>query len=66
MTRRTLTAALLRDAVESLPDNALTAARKLALDHFEASGFPASRAENWKYTELAPLIDISERWLTSR
>jgi len=65
MTRRTLTAALLRDAVESLPDNALTAARKLALDHFEASGFPASRAENWKYTELAPLIDISERWLTN-
>jgi Fe-S cluster assembly protein SufD len=65
MSRPALSPDTLKSAVASLPDNALSPLRQAALAHFETSGFPATRAENWKYTNLAPLIEISEQWLAA-
>ncbi len=53
----------LKSAVAALPDNALSALRQRALANFERAGFPLVKAENWKYTNLAPLIEISNDWL---
>lgn len=33
--------------------------RNNAIDHFEALGFPTVRHEDWKYTNLAPLVKAS-------
>ncbi len=53
----------LKSAVAALPDNALSGLRQRALENFEKAGFPPAKAENWKYTNLAPLIEISNDWL---
>jgi len=54
----------LREAVSRLPDNGLTATRKAALASISKHGLPSVRDENFKYTDLRPAIDISNRWLT--
>ncbi|MBT8068473.1 MAG: Fe-S cluster assembly protein SufD [Gammaproteobacteria bacterium] len=54
---------VLKDVVRQLPDNGLSAVREAALLHFGEHGLPTLRDEDWKYTDLAPLIDISNRWL---
>ncbi len=51
-------------AVHSLPNDALAAARKTALANIGAEDLPTVRHEDWKYTDLATAIDISNRWLT--
>jgi len=53
----------LRTVVRALPDNGLTSSRAAALAHFDEHGLPTLRDEDWKYTDLSPLIDISNRWL---
>lgn len=53
----------LRQAVQSLPDDALTAAREAALASIGTQGLPTVRHEDWKYTDLSSAIDISNRWL---
>lgn len=53
----------LRDVVRALPDNGLTSSREAALAHLHEHGLPTLRDEDWKYTDLSPLIDISNRWL---
>jgi Fe-S cluster assembly protein SufD len=53
----------LRETVAALPDDALQTSRKAALQHFTDNGFPGLRHEDWKYTDLTPVIDISSRWL---
>ena len=53
----------LRDAVERLPDDRLASSRRAALAHLAEHGLPTTRNEDWKYTDLAPVIDISNRWL---
>ncbi len=55
----------LRDVVRKLPDNGLTASRAAALDHFDEHGLPTLRDEDWKYTDLSPVVDISNRWLSA-
>ncbi len=55
----------LRDVVRQLPDNGLGSVREAALQHLGEHGLPTLRDEDWKYTDLAPLIDISNRWLSS-
>ncbi len=59
----TLSFEALRDAVERLPDDRLTSSRRSALAHLVEHGLPTTRNEDWKYTNLAPVIDISNRWL---
>jgi Fe-S cluster assembly protein SufD len=53
----------LTTAVQGLPDNALSANREAALARFLERGFPTTRLEDWKYTDLAAVADISQRWL---
>lgn len=53
----------LERAVQSFGNDALAGARAVALERFRTRGFPTTRDEDWKYTDLAPVIDISERWL---
>ncbi len=55
----------LRDVVRQLPDNGLGSVREAALQHLGEHGLPTLRDEDWKYTDLAPLIDISNRWLST-
>lgn len=53
----------LQKAVEKLPGDALAASRRAALAHLSKHGLPTTRDEDWKYTDLAPVIDISNRSL---
>jgi len=53
----------LRSAVSAFPDDSLMPARLDALDHMDRSGFPTPLQEEWKYTDLEPIFDISNRWL---
>jgi len=53
----------LKNVVRQLPDNGLGSVREAALLRLGEHGLPTLRDEDWKYTDLAPLIDISNRWL---
>lgn len=54
----------LRRAVETRPGpDWLARFRRESLEHFLEEGFPSVREEAWKYTNLAPLAEISEQWL---
>lgn len=59
----TLDIARLRDLVRRLPNDSLMPIREAALTRLDAHGLPTPRDEDWKYTDLAPLVDISNRWL---
>ena len=52
-------------AVAVLSGDGLAESRQLALQRFLQRGFPTPRDEDWKYTDLANVIDISERWLAA-
>jgi Fe-S cluster assembly protein SufD len=56
---------LLRTAVEALPDDALASARRDAAARFATSGFPTTRLEDWKYTNLADAAELSNEWLAT-
>ena len=49
----------LRGVVQRLPDNGLAGAREAALSHFGKHGLPTLRDEDWKYTDLTPLVGAS-------
>lgn len=53
----------LKKAVASLSKDGTATSRQQALQQFLERGFPTRRDEDWKYTDLADVIDISERWL---
>jgi Fe-S cluster assembly protein SufD len=55
--------ALLERAVGKLPGDALTPSRLEALKCFSETGFPTTRHEDWRYTNLAPIIEVSNVWL---
>lgn len=65
MTRSSLAMDVLQDAVERMPDDALSASRIAALEHLRKHGLPTTRHEDWKYTDLAQVIDVGNRWLSS-
>ena len=50
-------------AVAKMPTDALSTARQEAASGFLRSGFPTTRHEDWRYTNLADAIDVSNRWL---
>lgn len=56
---------MLQQAVASLPDDTLAAARQAALRRFEERGFPSLRDEDWKYTDLSNVVAISKRSLAT-
>ena len=53
----------LQEAVAKLPDGRLTASRHAALEHLRQHGLPTTRNEDWKYTDLATIVDISNQSL---
>ena len=55
----------LREVVKTLPNNGLTPSREAAVAHLYEHGLPTLRDEDWKYTDLSPVVDISNRWLTA-
>jgi Fe-S cluster assembly protein SufD len=50
-------------AVNALPAGSLSAARQAALEQLRAAGMPKSREEDWKYTDVSTLVDITNAWL---
>ena len=54
---------LLEAAVNALPPGKLSAIRSAALSSFSANGFPTSKDEDWRYTNLAQAVDITNKWL---
>jgi Fe-S cluster assembly protein SufD len=56
---------LLLDAVSTLPADSLTPGREQALADFAKHGLPDRRHEDWKYTSLAPVIALSNAWLST-
>lgn len=55
--------ALLERAVSGLPADALDAVRRDAMARFMVTGFPHPKLEDWKYTNLAPAVELSNAWL---
>jgi len=53
----------LRAAVARMPHDRLTPTRRAALEHLDREGTPTIRHEDWKYTDLATVIEISNQWL---
>lgn len=55
----------LERVARSLGDDVPADTRANAIERFTARGFPTTRDEDWKYTDLSKVIDISERWLAA-
>jgi Fe-S cluster assembly protein SufD len=53
----------LRETVAVLSKTSAAETRQRAMDQFLARGFPTTQDEDWKYTDLTSVVDISERWL---
>ena len=53
----------LLQAVRDLPVDSLTASRREAANSFVERGFPTVRDEDWKYTDLSNVIEISQQSL---
>lgn len=54
---------LLQAAVTALPADELSAVREAALARFRANGFPTTKHEDWKYTNLSDAAELSNAWL---
>ncbi len=54
---------LLEAAVTALPRDSLSAVRGAALKSFAANGLPTTKQEDWKYTNLSAVADLSNAWL---
>jgi Fe-S cluster assembly protein SufD len=52
-------------AVGALPQGTLTASRQSALEQVRRSGLPGVREEDWKYTDVSALVDITNAWLAA-
>ncbi len=55
----------LREAVLRMPADRLSATRTAAIASLKKNGLPTLRYEDWKYTDLRPAIEISNRWLAA-
>lgn len=56
----------LRQAVARLPDDRLSTARNAGLERLSARGMPSLRDEDWKYTDLTALVELSNVWLAAQ
>ncbi len=55
----------LREAVGRLPDDRLAPMRQQALAQLGETGLPTTRHEDWKYTDLTAVVELSNRWLSA-
>ena len=65
MTSTPFNQALFKDAVNAMPQDVLSGLRKSAAAKFAQSGFPTTRHEDWRYTNLARVVTMSNAWLSS-
>ena len=65
MSKAAISLSALRETVSRMPADSLSAARAAALEHIDTHGLPTSQVEDWKYTDLGPVVEISNRWLES-
>ena len=65
MSRAELDTALLVAAAARLPDDALAPVRAAALARVRERGLPTTRDEDWKYTNLASAVELSNAWLAA-
>jgi len=56
----------LKSAVTQLPPDTLSELRQRALERFVSYGFPSTRDEDWRYTNLGAAAEISNGWLSDR
>jgi Fe-S cluster assembly protein SufD len=63
MSTTAIDTSLLERAVGKLPTDALMPLRLEALRSFSETGFPTTRHEDWRYTNLAPVVEVSNLWL---
>lgn len=56
---------LLEAVVNRLPEDSLTPVRQAALAEFAKTGFPTTRNEDWKYTNLAAVVELSNAYLAN-
>ena len=63
--KRVTTAALTRELLEArlgeYRDDASLPRRQAALEQFLQRGFPSTRQEDWKYTDLARAVNVSQQ-----
>ncbi len=52
-----------RHKVTSMANDCLTPVRFAALAKLDENGLPTTAHEDWKYTDIAELVDISNQWL---
>jgi Fe-S cluster assembly protein SufD len=57
---------LLEAAVTALPHDELSALREAAVASFIADGFPTTKHEDWKYTNLSSVAELSNTWLQDK
>ncbi len=57
---------LLEAAVTALPPDELSAVREAAVSRFAANGFPTTKHEDWKYTNLSAAAALSNSWLQGK
>jgi Fe-S cluster assembly protein SufD len=65
MTNTAINQELFDQAVSAMPADVLSKLRKTAAARFSESGFPTTRHEDWRYTNLSPAISLSNDWLAS-
>jgi Fe-S cluster assembly protein SufD len=65
MTSTAFDQALFGEAVSAMPSDLLSGLREKAAARFTESGFPTTRQEDWRYTNLARAISLSNDWLVS-
>jgi len=57
---------LLESAVTALPPDELSAVREAAVARFAVNGFPTTKHEDWKYTNLSAAAALSNAWLQDK
>ncbi len=57
---------LFDQAVNAMPQDALSEIRKSAAAEFAGSGFPTTRHEDWRYTNLSRAVNVSNVWLANQ
>ena len=55
----------LREAVGRLPDDRLAPMRQQALAQLGETGLPTTGHEDWKYSDLGTIVELSNQWLSA-
>jgi Fe-S cluster assembly protein SufD len=56
----------LRQAVGQFPADSLSASRTAGLERLSERGLPTLRDEDWKYTDLTAVVELSNGWLAAK